>query len=71
MEFEGNYREHHPLVNFSYNNSYHGSIGIAPYEAMYYRLCKSLICWEKYEDFIIMGADFIDKTTKNIHIVQD
>ncbi|GKE51057.1 putative reverse transcriptase domain-containing protein, partial [Tanacetum coccineum] len=32
-----------PLVEFSYNNSYHASIKAAPYEALYGRKCRSHI----------------------------
>ncbi|GKA72918.1 putative reverse transcriptase domain-containing protein [Tanacetum coccineum] len=38
---------HFPLVEFSYNNSYHASIKAAPFEAQYGRKCKSLVCWSK------------------------
>ncbi|GJT78787.1 putative reverse transcriptase domain-containing protein [Tanacetum coccineum] len=34
---------HLPLVEFSYNNSYHASIKAAPYEALYGRKCRSPI----------------------------
>ncbi|GJY59914.1 putative reverse transcriptase domain-containing protein [Tanacetum coccineum] len=39
--------EHLPLVEFSYNNSYHASIKAAPFEALYGRKWKfkSSICW--------------------------
>nr|GEW26839.1 hypothetical protein [Tanacetum cinerariifolium] len=30
-----------PLVGFSYNNSYHASIKVAPYEALYRQKCRS------------------------------
>ncbi|GJT06778.1 putative reverse transcriptase domain-containing protein [Tanacetum coccineum] len=33
---------HFPLVEFSYNNSYHASIKAAPFEALYSRKCRSL-----------------------------
>ncbi|GKC33236.1 reverse transcriptase domain-containing protein [Tanacetum coccineum] len=33
-----------PLVEFSYNNSYHTSITAAPFEALYGRKCRSPIC---------------------------
>ncbi|XP_061352878.1 uncharacterized protein LOC133297709 [Gastrolobium bilobum] len=34
-----------PLVEFSYNNSYHASLGMAPYEALYGRRCREPTCW--------------------------
>ncbi|GJT38252.1 putative reverse transcriptase domain-containing protein [Tanacetum coccineum] len=34
-----------PLVEFSYNNSYHASIKAAPFEALYGRKCRSPMCW--------------------------
>ncbi|GKC80355.1 putative reverse transcriptase domain-containing protein [Tanacetum coccineum] len=34
-----------PLVEFSYNNSYHASIKAAPFEALYGRKCHSPVCW--------------------------
>jgi len=35
------------LVEFAYNNSYHSSIDMAPYEALYGRCCKTPICWDE------------------------
>ena len=35
LEFMGNWDEHQPLVEFSYNNSYHSSIKMTPYQALY------------------------------------
>ncbi|GKF30396.1 putative reverse transcriptase domain-containing protein, partial [Tanacetum coccineum] len=34
-----------PLVEFSYNNSYHASIKAAPFEALYGQKCRSPVCW--------------------------
>ena len=39
-----------PLVEFSYNNSYHSSIGMPPYQALYGRPCRMPLSWEKLED---------------------
>jgi len=33
-----------PLIEFTYNNSFHASIGMAPYEALYGRPCRTLLC---------------------------
>ena len=35
LYWEGSYGKYLPLVEFSYNNSYHSSIEIATYEAIY------------------------------------
>ncbi|KAD3641199.1 hypothetical protein E3N88_30423 [Mikania micrantha] len=45
IDFDGNWDDHLPLVEFSYNNSYHASIGMPPYEALYGRRCRTPVCW--------------------------
>ena len=39
LEFGGNWEDHLPLVEFTYNNSYQATVGMAPYEALYGRKC--------------------------------
>ncbi|GJY03026.1 putative reverse transcriptase domain-containing protein [Tanacetum coccineum] len=47
----GNGRERYlPLIEFSYNNSYHANIKAAPFEALYGRKCRSPVCWAEVED---------------------
>ncbi|GJW14471.1 putative reverse transcriptase domain-containing protein [Tanacetum coccineum] len=41
IDFESSWDHHLPLVEFSYNNSYHASIKAAPYEDLYGRKCRS------------------------------
>ena len=45
LEFGGNWDKYLPLVEFSYNNSYHASIKMPPYEALYGRKCRTPLCW--------------------------
>ncbi|GJV86091.1 reverse transcriptase domain-containing protein [Tanacetum coccineum] len=45
IDFENGWDRHLPLVEFSYNNSYHTSIKAAPFEALYGRKCRSPVCW--------------------------
>jgi len=35
LDFKRSWDEHLPLIEFEYNNSYHSSIQMAPYEALY------------------------------------
>ncbi|GJQ90708.1 putative reverse transcriptase domain-containing protein [Tanacetum coccineum] len=43
IDFGNGWVKHLPLVEFSYNKSYHASIKAAPFEALYGRKCRSLI----------------------------
>ncbi|GKE49215.1 putative reverse transcriptase domain-containing protein, partial [Tanacetum coccineum] len=45
IDFGKGWVNHLPLVKFSYNNSYHASIKVAPFEALYGQKCRSPICW--------------------------
>nr|GEY02790.1 reverse transcriptase domain-containing protein [Tanacetum cinerariifolium] len=45
IDFGNGWVKHFPLVEFSYNNSYHANIKAAPFEALYDRKCRSPICW--------------------------
>ncbi|KAD5803480.1 hypothetical protein E3N88_14840 [Mikania micrantha] len=45
IDFGGSWDDHLSLVEFSYNNSYHASIGMPPYEALYGRRCRTPVCW--------------------------
>ncbi|GKE33555.1 putative reverse transcriptase domain-containing protein [Tanacetum coccineum] len=47
IDFGSSWDRHLPLVEFSYNNSYHASIKVAPYEALYGRKCRSPVCWSE------------------------
>nr|GEZ49855.1 putative reverse transcriptase domain-containing protein [Tanacetum cinerariifolium] len=58
--------KHLSLVEFSYNNSYHTSIKVAPFEALYGRKCRSPICWAEVGDRQITGPEIIHKTTEKI-----
>ncbi|GJW04179.1 hypothetical protein Tco_1563035 [Tanacetum coccineum] len=66
IDFESCWDCHLPLVEFSYNNSYHASIKAAPYEALYGRKCRSLVCWSKVGDSQLTGLELIRDTTEKI-----
>ena len=44
IDCEGSWDRHIPLVEFVYNNSFQSSIGMAPYEALYGRNCRTPLC---------------------------
>ncbi|GKF59480.1 putative reverse transcriptase domain-containing protein, partial [Tanacetum coccineum] len=71
IDFGKGWVNHLPLVEFSYNNSYHASIKAAPFEALYGRKCHSPVCWTEVGEAQILGPELIQETTeKIIHIKQ-
>ncbi|XP_027941047.1 uncharacterized protein LOC114194835 [Vigna unguiculata] len=52
-----------PLVKFTYNNSYHSSIEMAPYEALYGRRCRTLLCSNQDGEFVVFSPEFLQMTT--------
>ncbi|GJW07401.1 putative reverse transcriptase domain-containing protein, partial [Tanacetum coccineum] len=57
IDFGKGWEKHLPLVEFSYNNSYHASIKATPFEALYGRKCRSPVCWAEVRDVQLTGPD--------------
>ncbi|GKC63988.1 putative reverse transcriptase domain-containing protein, partial [Tanacetum coccineum] len=66
IDFGKGWERHLPLVEFSYNNSYHASIKATPFEALYGRKCRSPICWAEVRDVQLTGPEIIHETTEKI-----
>jgi len=71
LDFQGSWEEHLSLVEFAYNNSYHSIIGMASYEALYGRPCRSLLCWAEPEDGLLLGPNLVRETTEKISVIRD
>ncbi|GJV99415.1 putative reverse transcriptase domain-containing protein [Tanacetum coccineum] len=56
IDFGKGWVNHLPLVEFSYNNSYHASIKAAPFEALYGRKCRSPVCWTEVGETQILRS---------------
>nr|GFB78279.1 reverse transcriptase domain-containing protein [Tanacetum cinerariifolium] len=56
---------HLPLVEFSYNNSYHATIKAAPFEALYGRKCRSPVCWTKVGEAQIL-VEIVHRKVKRL-----
>ncbi|GJU73717.1 putative reverse transcriptase domain-containing protein [Tanacetum coccineum] len=55
IDFGKGWVNHLPLVEFSYNNSYHASIKAAQFEALYGRKCRSPVCWTEVGEAQILS----------------
>ncbi|KAI3510702.1 hypothetical protein L1887_17835 [Cichorium endivia] len=71
IDFGNAWDSHLPLVEFSYNNSYHTSIKAAPFEALYGRKCRSPVCWAEIGDSHITGPEIIQETMEKVIQIRD
>ncbi|GJT27236.1 reverse transcriptase domain-containing protein [Tanacetum coccineum] len=71
LDFGGSWDVHLPLVEFSYNNSYHSSVRCAPFEALYGRKCRSPIMWAEVGEGQLIGPELVQETTKKISQIKD
>ncbi|GKF82309.1 putative reverse transcriptase domain-containing protein [Tanacetum coccineum] len=55
-----------PLVEFSYNHSYHASIKAAQFEPLYGRKCRLPICWAEVGEVQLTGPEIVQETTEKI-----
>nr|GFC26050.1 putative reverse transcriptase domain-containing protein [Tanacetum cinerariifolium] len=70
IDFRNGWERQLPLVEFSYNNSYHASIKAAPFKALYGRKCISPVCWAEVGDVQLTGPEIIHATTEKIVQIQ-
>ncbi|GJW77827.1 putative reverse transcriptase domain-containing protein [Tanacetum coccineum] len=66
MDFGGSRDTHLPLIEFSYNNSYHTSIKCAPFEALYGQKCRSPVIWIEVGESQLIGPEIVQETTEKI-----
>nr|GEX38782.1 putative reverse transcriptase domain-containing protein [Tanacetum cinerariifolium] len=66
LDFRKGWDKHLPLVEFSYNNSYHTNIKAASFEALYGRKFRSPVCWAEVGDRQLNGPEIIPETTEKI-----
>ena len=60
-----------PLIEFTYKNSFHASIGMAPYEALYGKKCRTPLCWYQNGEAVLVGPKLLEQTTEKVRMVSD
>ena len=69
--FKDSWDDHLPLIEISYNNSYHSSIGMTPFEELYSRRCRSLIRWFEVGESSILGPEIIHQALDMVRVIRD
>jgi len=71
LEQGGAWDSHLPLIEFTYNNSYHSSIGMAPFEALYGRRCRTPLCWFESGESVVLGPKLVHQTTEKVKMIRE
>ena len=71
IDFKGNWDEYLPLIEFAFNNSYHWSIAMAPFETLYGRWCRSPIVLFEVDEFAIVGLESIYEVVEKVWLIKD
>ncbi|KAJ9564891.1 hypothetical protein OSB04_000857 [Centaurea solstitialis] len=71
LDFGGSWDTYLPLAEFSYNNSYHSSIGMPPYEMLYGRRCRTPICWGEVGQRVLGSTEVVQQTTEHIQRIRE
>nr|GEW41277.1 putative reverse transcriptase domain-containing protein [Tanacetum cinerariifolium] len=70
IDFGKGWVKHLPLVEFLYNNNYHASIKVSPYEELYGRKCRSPVCWAEVGEAQLTGPEMIQETMEKIILIK-
>ena len=70
LDFQKGWNTYLSLVEFAYNNSFHSSIGMAPYEALYGRKCRSPILWDEMGERKFLWPELVQRTGEAVEKIR-
>eukprot|EP00253_Pinus_taeda_P020750 PITA_20750 len=78
MQQPSRWEEYLHLVEFAYNNGYHASLHMSPFEVLYGRKCRTPSSWSGPEDKLVLGPEMlaemeqmVKKVWANLKVAQD
>ena len=57
-------------MEYTYNNSHQATIGMAPYEALYDRKCRTSICCDEVGEMKLLGLEMVQLTTDKVKVIR-
>eukprot|EP00253_Pinus_taeda_P009514 PITA_09514 len=64
------WEEYFHLVEFAYNNSYHTSLQMSPFEVLYGRKCRTPSSWGGPEEKLMLGVEMLKEMEEMAKMVQ-
>lgn len=71
MELRGDWESHLPLMEFTYNNIFHTTIQMIPYEALYRRKCRHPLYWDEVVERRLLGPEYQQDVQKQVALIQE
>ena len=71
IDFPGSWDSKLPLAEFTNNNSYQSSIGMAPYTALYGRKCRSPVHWDEIGERKLLGPELVQQTAELVTKIRE
>ena len=71
IDFKGNRDDHLPLIEFAYDNNYHSSIRMAPYEPLYGRRCRYHTGWFEVSEERLIGPYLFYQAMEKVKVIQE
>ncbi|WVZ85001.1 hypothetical protein U9M48_031966 [Paspalum notatum var. saurae] len=71
MTYSTKWDECLPLAEFAYNNSYQKSLGMAPFEALYGRRCRTPLNWSEPGERVTFGPDLVTQAEEQVKVIHE
>ena len=66
IDLKGSWDDHLQMIEFFYSNSYHSNIGMAPFEALYGRRCRSRVVWLEVGESSTLGPEIVHEAMEKV-----
>ena len=66
MDKPSRWEDYLHLVELAYNNVYHASLKMSPFEALYGRKCNTPVSWDNLADRAVIGSKLLKEMEDQI-----
>ena len=71
LDFQGLWAKYLSLVEFSYNNSFQSTVGMAPYEVLFGQKCQSPVDCNELGERKYLGPESVEQATEAIKKIKE
>jgi hypothetical protein len=66
LEQGGSWDTYLSLIEFTYNNSFHSSIGMPPFGALCGTRCRTPLCWYEFGESAMLGDRLFNRLLRKL-----